>query len=364
MNDKVPAISVIVPLYNAEEYIEQCLGSILNQTFKDYEVIVIDDCSTDNSVAVVEKFATKFKGKLRLIRKNKNSGGPAISRNIGIGLAKGKYIAFIDNDDLFIPNALKDFYEVAEKFKADVVHAEKHFRNVKPEKVIDNQTKLEITSTQRTDFVDKPTLDTNNLAERLIAFSQKKYWYVWNKIFRRDFLIENQIYFKDIIASDDLLFSFFTVCLAKNYVRMPQVVNLYRRREDSLSFDFNSLSIEKFIHKWTNIVIKLVKYFDEFMSQQEFFIQNPEFKYIVLELPIHDHFDFFSQNIYKKINDNQITKIDLMLQKELEVNPEDNVMLTTYLFNLANVYKVRLERLGRMNYELQQQINLMKGKDL
>ena len=97
-----PAISVIIPMYNVEKYIGQCLGSLLSQTFQDFEAIVVDDCSTDNSVAEVEKFLPKLNDRLKLIKLNKNSGGVGIPRNVGIQLAHGKYIAFLDSDDLFL----------------------------------------------------------------------------------------------------------------------------------------------------------------------------------------------------------------------------------------------------------------------
>ena len=120
-----PKISVVIPLYNAEKYIRQCLVSVLASKFQDYEVLVVDDCSTDNSVAEVEKLAPYFGERLKILSTDKNSGGPGIPRNVGIENAAGKYVTFIDNDDLFTTNALRDMYDAAEQTQADVIHAEK-----------------------------------------------------------------------------------------------------------------------------------------------------------------------------------------------------------------------------------------------
>lgn len=122
-----PKISVIIPLYNAEKFIRQCLISVLASKFKDYEVLVVDDCSTDNSVAEVKKLTAHFDGRLKLLSTEKNSGGAGVPRNVGIKNAAGKYVTFIDNDDMILPDALGNFFETAEFYNADVVHTVKNY---------------------------------------------------------------------------------------------------------------------------------------------------------------------------------------------------------------------------------------------
>ena len=119
MNTTVPAISVIVPLYNAEKYVEQAIDSVLNQTFKDFNLIVIDDCSTDGSYDLVQsKYGND--ARVRLMRNQKNQGA-ALTRNTGIRAATGKYIALLDADDAYLPNALELLYNAAETHQADVI---------------------------------------------------------------------------------------------------------------------------------------------------------------------------------------------------------------------------------------------------
>ena len=91
-----PAISVIIPVYNAQEGLSQCIDSLLDQTFSDYEIIILNDGSTDNSLEVIQNYASK-NDSIRVI--DKENEGVAKTRNRGIVLAKGEYIVFIDNDD-------------------------------------------------------------------------------------------------------------------------------------------------------------------------------------------------------------------------------------------------------------------------
>ena len=113
-----PAISVIIPVYNAQEGLSQCIDSLLDQTFSDYEIIILNDGSTDNSLEVIQNYASK-NDSIRVI--DKENEGVAKTRNRGIVLAKGEYIVFIDNDDFIAPDYLECFYKAIEKEKLDIV---------------------------------------------------------------------------------------------------------------------------------------------------------------------------------------------------------------------------------------------------
>ena len=93
----MPKISVIVPVYNTEKYLEKCLESIVNQTYQDFEVIIVNDGSTDNSREIIDKYIEKYPEKIKCI--NKQNGGLSSARNCGIEAATGDYIAFVDSDD-------------------------------------------------------------------------------------------------------------------------------------------------------------------------------------------------------------------------------------------------------------------------
>lgn len=99
-------ISVIIPNYNTSGLISQTLESLLAQTYTNWEALIVDDCSTDNSVEIIKSYVQKDK-RIRLIQCTINNGGPAVPRNIGIAAAQGDYIAFLDSDDLWLPEKLK-----------------------------------------------------------------------------------------------------------------------------------------------------------------------------------------------------------------------------------------------------------------
>ena len=114
-----PKVSVVVPMYNAERFINFCVTSILQQTFENFEVILVDDCSTDKTLDIVKKFDD---ARIKILRTKKNSGYPGAVRNVGLNAATGKYIFFMDHDDSILPNAFEVLVDVAEKNNADAVN--------------------------------------------------------------------------------------------------------------------------------------------------------------------------------------------------------------------------------------------------
>ena len=112
-------VSVIIPLYNVEKYIELCLSSFENQKYKDFEIVVINDGSTDNSVSIVEDYIGKSQMRIKLIHQ-KNSGVSA-ARNKGIDNSKGQYICFVDSDDMVVPSYLSDMTEILINRNIDMV---------------------------------------------------------------------------------------------------------------------------------------------------------------------------------------------------------------------------------------------------
>ena len=335
----IPAISIIIPLYNAEKYIAQCLRSILSQTFQDFEVIVVDDCSTDHSIDIVEKIIESHNEKIKLIKNRKNSGGSAIPRNIGLRLSRGKYILFIDNDDMIVNNALEILYNIAEQTQADVLHAEKWFEPQNKIEKIDKNTKFIINTFEKGGFVDKITIESENLEDRIKLYCQKRFfWHVWNKLFRRDFLIENDIKFPPILTGEDTMFCFFCLCFAKNYVRIPNTFNIWRIRENSVSHKFDSM--KNYLHKFIKFFLECTKILSDFMDEIKFFKQNTNFKYMVIDFFIRDHWFYFDK-IYDEYTPEQIYT---SLCEEFSSFNNDNKILASFMFNYASIYRLKLIR--------------------
>lgn len=111
-------ISIIVPIYNVESYLNKCLNSIVNQTLKDIEIITVNDGSTDNSLSIIKEYSLKYKN-IKII--NKDNGGLSDARNIGIESALGEYIAFVDSDDWIEKEMMFDMYNLAKNNDADIV---------------------------------------------------------------------------------------------------------------------------------------------------------------------------------------------------------------------------------------------------
>lgn len=175
-------VTVIIPAYNAELYIKECLQSLYEQTFKDIDVLVINDSSSDNTVQVVKHFIcthTEFKLKLITVP----NGGAAKARNIGIKKASGKYIAFIDADDIIDKTMLQKMVTKAEEIDADLVTCDFYW-------AYSNHLQR-----QNLEFVESD-ID-------LFKFA----WAApWNKLYRKTMLIENEIYFTEGFTFEDTSF--------------------------------------------------------------------------------------------------------------------------------------------------------------
>lgn len=118
MRKKNPMVSVVIPIYNVEKYLKKCIDSILNQSFNDFEIILVNDGSTDSSIEICNEYIEKD---CRIILINKKNGGASSARNAGINVAKGKYVSFIDSDDCINDNYFNILVEKAEMNNCDVI---------------------------------------------------------------------------------------------------------------------------------------------------------------------------------------------------------------------------------------------------
>ena len=224
MSNSFYKISVIVPVYNQEKYIQCCIDSILNQTLKDIEICIIDDFSTDNSLSIINKYYSGLSN-TKIIHNTENKG-LSISRNIGIKNTSDEFIVFIDSDDFIDKNFLEVLYFYAKKHNADVVSM--GYKNV-----IENNNNW-ITSTE-IKTTNTPYIITNDLESRLIAMCQKKFIAnAWCKILKRSFIYEYNLYF-DKIISEDVLFNFLLLYYSTKYIVIPDALYNYRQTKNSIT---------------------------------------------------------------------------------------------------------------------------------
>ena len=279
MNKKFsPKVSMIIPVFNAEKYLSVCLESVLIQTFTDFELIVVDDCSTDSSLAIAENYLEKFGGRLKIITLEENTGSGVVPRNVGLEFARGKYIYFVDNDDFLIDTALETLFDFAEKYQAQVVYMEKFFSC--GEEPVPTELNLSAWCHNKS-FAEKPTFETKNLSERVEKFLQSTFcWTPWSKFLRRDFLIGNNINFPPMTIANDVVHTLKLICLAENFLRVP--TPLYVHRENTSSIMLKKRSPEQMIKFRTSPLIIGLESLDEFMRGLDFFKQNPVIRLQVL----------------------------------------------------------------------------------
>ena len=352
-----PAVSVVIPLYNAEKYVGACLDSLLVQTFQNFEVIVVDDCSTDSSPAIVQSYAEKFGGRLKLAHMKKNTGSGGFPRNKGIELSRGEYIFNMDADDLIMPTALEELYTQAKKFDADVVQCEKFFQ-ASDEILNDAERKKNLKPwnylTGEKILVTEPLVWENNFEERIKFFGQRKLiWNVCNQLIRRDFTADNEIKFCDIVA-EDMVFTICELCSAKRYVRVPNVFYYYRQTEGSVMRGKKTLP--ELLSRQVKALKTGIKYIDEFLSEREFFSRRPDLKYIL--------FDTFAGEVLNGVTGIYMQvpapALDDLLQKEFSDGNHKTLM--TFLFSTVNSYRLQLIRAQQFAAQAQQRIAQLENE--
>ncbi len=210
-------VSITVPVYNVEKYLEKCLDSLIGQTLKDIEIICINDGSTDNSLSILEKYAKKD-SRIKII--NQENQGIANTRNKSIKLAQGEYIGFVDSDDWVSCDFFEKLYNAALKYEADIAAAgiiratdkhEKMFLEFKKETVTNNtDKKFEIC-----DIPDKS--------------------YVCNKIYKLSKIRYFGLKFKNDVTYEDIIFTPEAVHKLSTLVTVPDTYYFYYKRQGSIT---------------------------------------------------------------------------------------------------------------------------------
>ena len=219
-----PAISVIMPVYNVERYVEESIRSVLAQSFGDFELIAIDDCSTDRTLEVCRRIA-QSDGRITVLR-NKHNLGPGETRNLGLNHARGKYITFVDGDDYIMPHALETLYRAAEQSNAEVVHCSSYIqREQLPDGSFSDQAILKSDPRPREGFL----IDDKNIRLQEVYANFGMWIMLWLNLYRRDFLNRHSIRFPKVVGEDEPFFVA-VLCAAERFFCINDRFYVYNRR--------------------------------------------------------------------------------------------------------------------------------------
>jgi len=242
-----PKVSVIIPVYNTEKYLRECLDSVVNQTLRDIEIICVDDGSTDRSPEILEEYQ-KIDSRVAVI--TQPNSGPSTARNKGLACAHGKYIDFLDSDDLLELNALEKAFQVAADNELDAIvyGLEPFFESEQLAQILPERYK-------------HPSGATGIMSGvQYVKVSNDQGTYVstvWIALWRRAFLEEHGIIFKEGIVQEDNLFSFQAYMAAGRVMRIPDRFYLRRVRENSI---MTSLRSAKNVSGYFSCAIDVMKY--------------------------------------------------------------------------------------------------------
>ncbi len=222
MRNSMPKVSIIIPVYNVEEYLRQCLDSVVNQTLKDIEIICVDDCSTDGSYEILQEYASK--DDRFVVLKQEINQGQGVARNRGLDIAKGEYIMFLDPDDWYELDACESAYNQIIKNNNDLV-----FFNLTYFYEKSKTYKIDI---QKLNKFEK---DINNPQ---IKFSKLDYPFFGNgesvyKIYKREFINANNIRFPNYRFCEDLVFYAKVITCAKSASILDKSLYYYRIHENN-----------------------------------------------------------------------------------------------------------------------------------
>ena len=320
-------VSIVVPVYNMEKYLEKCMDSLVNQTLEDIEIIVVNDGSTDNSLKILKKYKRKHPDKIVII--NQENQGISSARNNGIDIATGKYIGFVDSDDYIKYDMFEKLYNKIEKTKSDIVvcNYKKYF--MKNEEFIDVDM---VKNINKNNIFEEPTI-LNNI-----------YFAPWNKLYKRslfeDIRFPIQKKYEDINAILKVFFK------AKKIDKISESLYLYRINENG-----ETLTINKKICDIVFIFEDLINYIKD---KNKYDLIKYEFKklcidqlfyYLILSYSIKDkkYIKDFTKEIIRVLDTNfKDWKSTFISDSKLEMKLISKlIILNDFLFNLFINMKCR-----------------------
>lgn len=263
---KKALVSIIIPIYNVEKYIEKCLNSAINQTYQNIEVLCIDDCGQDQSIIIAEKLAEKD-DRIKII-KNESNKGIAFTRNVGLKSAKGEYLYFLDSDDYIEKSTIEKMLKISIQDNSDIV-----LSGVKV--TCEDGLDKDIQGIQSY-FNFKPLKNPEETnTQNIKYYFQNMPGVVWNRLYKSSFLKENDIWFikKNVVHEDEgfnikILSSLPKISFSNNIglyylVRKESIMREaeadHKKRMENLELSLEDALNYMVSHKKSKKIIKIVK---------------------------------------------------------------------------------------------------------
>lgn len=232
--------SIILPVYNVERYLKQCVDSILSQTFQDYEIILVDDGSTDNSSLICDQFAQKDN---RIIVKHTKNGGQAVARNIGTKMAQGDYILYVDSDDFIFSRDFLEKISLKTRTCPDLIL-------YKHQKYFEGSRQYETCK-----YSYKRAIEAKDYISRLKCLVEDDAFYgmAWNKAIKRSVITINNIEFDINLVCEDMDWNYNVITNSNSMELIDEPFIAYRQREGSVTSTLKVKNLKDFIYtleKW------------------------------------------------------------------------------------------------------------------
>lgn len=240
--NKFPDISVIIPVYNSERYLRKCFDSVVNQSFSNFEVIVVDDGSDDGSLGIIKEYEDKYNN-FRLVSISKS--GVSEARNIGIKESRGKYLSFIDSDDFVLPNFLEILYNNIKKDNTDIACC--NYYLYWPEKNFRIRDIMCLTS---------GIYNSDKIIHSLVK-DVRIHFFLWNKLWKRSLFVDNDIKFPNNKCYEDMYVSLAAFYFSNSVSVVSYPLYFYTRRKDSYESSVNFKKYRDYIDAFKYIRIFL-----------------------------------------------------------------------------------------------------------
>lgn len=305
-------ISIIVPIYKVEEYIDRCVNSLINQDYKNIEILLIDDGSPDKCPEICNNYSLKDE---RIKVFHKENGGLSDARNFGILKAKGEYIIFVDSDDYIEHNACLNFVHIVENYQADII--------VGNARILENNNIRNMCHTYNTKgkYVNGKEYLLNEFKTKTMHMAS------WMNMYNRKFLLDNNLRFEVGLLHEDEQFTPRAFLLAKRVISTEMIFYNYIIRD-------NSITTQKNKTKNAESIVKICKDLEKKYDK----LEGNELKYALKEYLVDIYFKAFHQaKLYK---DDLSYLVDVDFLKRNSYSKKNKIRVKILSFNKKLYYAV------------------------